>query len=82
MVIFTPKVFERSFNGGKKRSQDLLPFKPEAKIMTVDPENAEFRRGGLYQIGKVILIQLSFNLFFKLRARYSWKLRSCDLLNV
>lgn len=57
MVIFTPKVFESGFNGGGKKSQDLLPFTPKAKITTVDPENAVFRRGGLYQIGKVILIQ-------------------------
>lgn len=31
-----------------------------AKIMTVYPETAEFRRGGLYQNRRLILIQLSF----------------------
>lgn len=51
MIILTEKLIVVLM---KKKKKDM------AKIMTVYPETAEFRRGGLYQNRRLILIQLSF----------------------
>lgn len=52
MIILTEKLIVVLMK--KKKKKDM------AKIMTVYPETAEFRRGGLYQNRRLILIQLSF----------------------